>query len=120
MATLSIIDVDIDGTVLATATPAGGGDVFPNNGQDVFLYVANANGSSINVTFTAQNTAFVDLKLGELTASNKVVAVANGATKVIGPFPEAIYSNSSRQVAVLCSATSGVTVAAIRFNPHGK
>lgn len=120
MATLTVIDVDIDGTALATATPAGGGDVFANNGQDVFFYVANASGSSINVTFTAQNTAFNDIILGEITASNKVVAVANGATKVIGPFPEAIYSNTSRQVAVLCSATSGVTVQAIRFRPHGK
>jgi hypothetical protein len=119
MATLSVQTVGLTGAVITTATPGGSGDVFQNTLGDVFFKVINGSGGSINVTATAQNTAWNEIKQGPFTLTNNVVAVANGATTYIGPFPPAVYNNSSGQVAILCSATSSVTVAAVKFRPHG-
>lgn len=71
-----------------------------------FLIVANASGSSVNVTITTPGTvdgnAIADL----------VVAVAAGATKYIGVLNPAVYA-SAGIATVTFSATTSVTSAAV-------
>jgi len=119
MATLTVLNIASTGTAITTASAAEAGDVFANNAGDVFFQVTNGSGGSIDVTFTAQNTSFTNPDLGAITMDNIVVSVANGATKMIGPFAPKVFNNSSQQVAVGYSEHTSVTVAAIRFRAHG-
>lgn len=93
---------------IATVTPAGVvdtlaavavSDTFANNGSQ-WIEVANASGSSINVTIAAGSYKTEDI-------ADRVVAVANGARKKIGPFPVDIFGAT---VTVTCSATTSVTI----------
>jgi len=118
MATLSVTNLSSSGVALTLASAAGGGDVFPNDGK-TFFAITNASGGSINVTFTAQTTSAEKQGMEDITYTDKVVAVANGATKLIGPFATGTYNNSSGQVAVSYSSATSVTVGAFRVNPKG-
>jgi hypothetical protein len=108
MAALTVHVSTTAGVAFTTATPAGGGDTFTNTGAEL-LYVANANGSSINVTFTVTGRMGRSGEPGANTT--RVEAVPNGETQFFGPFDPAAFSGS---VAVLCSATTGVTVGVVR------
>lgn len=108
MALLTVQEISRAGLVATAAAAAGGGDTFPNDGR-TFLRVINGGGSSITVTITTTAT------LGGEAVADTAVAVANGVTRDIGPFPPAIYNNDSGQVAVGYSGVTTVTVAAIRL-----
>lgn len=110
MAALSVITSAPGGSAWSTASAAGGGDTFVNNGKTLF-YVNNGSGGSITVTFTAQNTVNVDGQ--SLSLSNIAVAVGAGAAKIFGPFPAGIFNNSSGAVAVTYSGVTSLTVAPI-------
>jgi hypothetical protein len=69
---------------------------------------------SINVTIPAQRTSARVKGAGTLTISDIVVAVANGAEKIIGPIPEA-YINASGNITVNYSGTSSVTAGAFKL-----
>ena len=118
MADLSVINLASSGVTLTLASAAGGGDTFTNDGQ-TFLAIANASGGSINVTFTAQTTSAQKQGMEDITYTDKVVAVANGATKLIGPFATGTYNNTSGKVAVSYSSATSVTVAPFRLTPKG-
>jgi len=106
MATLTVVSAAVTGAAYVPAAAAGGGDVFPNDGNTRLL-VTNGGGGSINVTITPQNT------VNGLTLAAVVVAVAAGASKVIGPFPPQYFNNSSGQVVLTYSAVTSVTVSVI-------
>lgn len=113
MAALTVQPVVITGLTVSYATPAGGGDTFSNlPAGKVFLIVTNGSGSSINVTLTAVTTTIPTLSGGNMTLSDRVVAVGAGVTKLIGMVPDG-FNSSSGTVTVTCSATSSVTIAAI-------
>lgn len=114
MATLTPQVPAITGTALTMASVAAS-DKVTNPRGTVFIQVANANGSSINVTLTARTTSRpASGAFPAQTLSDNVVAVANGATKLIGPIPLA-FNDTSGDVTITCSATSGVTIAAIQM-----
>jgi hypothetical protein len=85
-------------------------DEFPNDGK-CYLHVKNGGGSSINVTINDPNSASPP----SATAFNAdvVVAVANGAEKIIGPFPPHRFNAEDGNVDVAYSATTSVTAAVI-------
>lgn len=115
MAALSVQTIVEAGLAHTTASAGGSGDTFANpEDQTTFLLVTNGSGGSINVTFTTQQATASVPGAGNVTLSDRVVAVANGATKLIGPFPPR-FNNSSGAVAVSYSGTSSVTVAALRL-----
>lgn len=92
-----------------TAASAAGNSI--DGTGDVFLGVVNGGGGSINVT--VKTPATVD----GLAVADQVVAVANGATKWIGPFPARTYTVPSGQtdeglVQVDFSGVTSVTVGA--------
>lgn len=111
MAALTVSQVVKAGlTAPAGVTPtASTGDTFACTGKEV-LVVVNNNGSSINVTVNSTAAAGAGL-----AQSNNVVAVANGATKYIGPFEPSGYADSTGVATVICSAVSSVTIAVLRL-----
>lgn len=77
--------------------------------QGVLLQVANASAASVNVTVVTPGV--VD---GDLTIADRVVAVAAGATRIIGRLGDVYRQPSDGTVHVNYSAVTSVTVAAIQ------
>ena len=90
----------------APANAVGGASI-PGDGKTV-IHVKNASASPINVTI--QTPVQVD----GLAVEERVVAVANGAEKIIGPF-NANYNQADGTVYVDYSAVTSVTVAAYQI-----
>lgn len=103
MATLTVISSAITGTVFAPTAAAGGGDVFPNDGNTK-LYVKNGSGGSLTVTVATPGLP------GGLTLTPVAVAVAAGVEKILGPFPGQYFNNASGQVALTYSGVTSLTV----------
>lgn len=83
------------------------GNSFDNDGN-TFLHVKNAGVGSITVTIQTPGT------VDDLAVSDRTVTVANGAEKMIGPFPPGIY-NQSGEVYVDYSGVTSVTVGAFKL-----
>lgn len=97
------------GLVPTLVTPDASGAILP---AGTVLMVKNANGSSINVTVETPETR------AGLAVTDQVVAVANGATALIGNFPASTFvrpagASDPGVIYVDFSAVSGVTVAAL-------
>lgn len=114
MATLSVQTIAPTGLVPSYAA-ANSSDAFPDDGRErTFLHVKNGGGSSINVTIPAQRTSRRVPGAGTITVPDMVVAVANGAEKMIGPFPDDYRGLTTGNVTVNYSATSSVTAAVLQ------
>lgn len=114
MADITVNDIVMSG-VIASFGAAASGDTIPIAGDDrVYLEVINANGASINVTITKQTTSVNVPGEGSVTLSNRVVAVADGTRKKIGPFNSSDIDPTNGKVSIAWSATTGVTRAAFR------
>lgn len=96
------------GLVATYSSASGGGDKFTPNSKTV-VHVKNANGSSVTPTFA---TPAVDHDSG-LAIADLAVAVANGAERFYGPFPEAIFRGTASLCDITWSASSGVTFAVL-------
>ena len=95
------------GIVPTAFTPAQvEGHYFPNNGA-TFILVTNGSGSPINVT------AVSALVVEGLAVADSVVAVAAGATKLIGPFNPTIFNDENGNMMVTFSAVTSVTCSII-------
>ena len=81
---------------------------FINNGR-LFIHVDNAGGSSCNVTITTF------AKRHGLALADRVVAVANGVEKYIGPFDPEIYNNADGEIEVTLSFITSVTILGMHF-----
>lgn len=113
MAALTVQTITDAGIVPAYAA-VNASDTFVDDGSGrTFLHVKNGGGGSINVTVPAVKTNANIPGVGNLTISNIVVAVANGAEKMIGPFTEA-YRDASGNVTAQYSGTTSVTAAAFK------
>lgn len=110
MATLTPVQAKIAGNIVTMAAASGGGDKV-GAGEDTAILVTNGGGGSINVTIAVPgNTEFGQAE------PDVVVAVAAGATKLIGPFPAALEDRATdRLVHISYSGVSSVTVAALKI-----
>jgi len=106
MATLSVQLLAKTG-VVPSYSAVNSSDKFANNGK-TFLHVKNGGASPINVTINSQVTNAPE----GTAASDVVVAVANGAEKMIGPLSQAGYNDTAGDVTVDYSATTSVTAGA--------
>lgn len=114
MAALSIQTV-LDTGIVPSLTAASASDTVADDGTNrTFVEVANGGGSSINVTIPAQQTSVQVPGVGVLTVADQVVAVANGARKLIGPFSRA-FINTAGNVTLNFSGTTSVTVGAFKL-----
>ena len=109
MATLTVQQIKLSGTTLASAVGASAsGDEFQNDGK-TYLEVINGSGGAVVVTINGQRGLPLD------TSATKTVTVGASATAHIGPFPTAYYNNQSGVVQVDYDdvATSSPTVRSI-------
>jgi hypothetical protein len=79
------------------------GNQFQNDGR-MFLHVKNGAGAPINV-----------LIAGRIDANDLTVAVTNGESRMIGPFPPNLYNDGDRRVQVTYSSGTSVTAALLRL-----
>jgi hypothetical protein len=96
----------------AGAQAAASGDYFANDGQ-TFLLIKNGDASDHTVTAAIQSTVDGQTVSG---ASHNVVA---GHTAILGPFPTGIYNDANGRVQLSYSATTSVTVMAVKCPPAG-
>lgn len=108
------VQVAAEGGVALSFGAAAAGDTFRNDGN-VLALVANASGSSVTVTITAQKTSAVVSGLGTVSKGNAAGSVADGATKAFGPFPARAFNDADGLAHIGYSSTADVTVAFIRM-----
>lgn len=114
MADITLQTIATAGVVPTMAAAAASDKVQVDAGERVFVAVTNGSASSVDVTIPAVTTSVNVPKVGAVTVPDIVVAVAAGATKYIGPIPEA-YVGTDRRASVNYSATTDVTRAALRL-----
>lgn len=116
MATLTVQNIVESGLEATFVAAAAGGDVVPNDSsQRTFVWVKNGGGSDITVTVTSQQTTTRAPGFGQVSKASQVVTVTAGEDRLIGPFPDAAYNNSSGNVALTYSAVTSVTIAALKL-----
>jgi hypothetical protein len=109
MAALAYQQSQLSGVALLMPAASAGGDTFPVSDRGAFL-VKNGSGSSINVTVDVPgNTQYGQAQ------PDVVVAVAAGATEIIGPFPAGLANATDGVVHVTYSAVTTVTVQPIQI-----
>lgn len=107
MALIAPIAPSLNGQAVVMGAAAAS-DTFERRSGKSILLVTNGSGAPINVTFTS----YASPDPGE-AAANKVVAVAAGATSLIGPFPQQFEDPATGLVTAAFSATTTVTRAVI-------
>lgn len=96
-----------------TAVDGSNGNCFLNN-KNSLLIVSNGSGGSINVTVAPVLTARPsDGVFPAATQASIVVAVPNGAIRLIGPFP-ACFNDATGKVTATFSSGSSVTAGVIQ------
>ena len=99
---------NFDGFNLAAGVAAdSGGDVFANTGQELVV-IDNQSGAPVTVTFVTP--AIVD----DLSVPDKLMVVPAGGRRIIGPFPNAFYTNSIGLLSITYSAVASVFVLVLR------
>lgn len=76
--------------------------VIPNKNGDVILRVINGGAEATNVTVVTPG------EVGGNAIADKVVAVAAGKTRLIGPFDPAVYNDGKGNLAVQLSKVTSV------------
>ncbi len=105
---LTVSNTSRAGLDLADDVAAGvDGNKWLNTGTEL-LYVNNASGGSITLTFTP--TATVD---GQAVTA-RTVAVGAGKQMLIGPFPVGVYNDANGYATVTYSAVTTLTVLAVK------
>ena len=119
MALLAYATPAIAGTTLTMAAASAGGDTIPSSRTGVIqmdntgtptrkitgiLVVTNGDATSTDVTIVVPGTA-----------ADKVIAVAAGATKLIGPLGDELEDSADDLIDITYSKVTSLTVGAIKL-----
>lgn len=96
-----------EATAITFSAAAGGGDKFENSGRD-YLIVRNASGAPVNLTIVTPATT------DGLAIADRVVAIGDGETHVLGPWQRDLYNDGDGFVNLTWSSAAGMTLAVIR------
>ncbi len=103
------------GTLISSGLQnAQGITYFDNDAPRTFLLVKNGSGGNLTLTEISQQTSLAVDRYGSISLGNQAVTLANGETRLIGPFPSARWNTVNGTVAVSLSTVSGVSVTAVR------
>lgn len=94
------------GTVLTYGNADVAGDAFENDGTQAVIIV---NGGGTPVVVTIETPATVD----DLAVADRTVTIAQGATKIIGPFTRSVYNDGDGKVQITYDGVDGVEIAVI-------
>lgn len=109
MALLSYQQAQIGGTVVTFTAAGGSGDTLPADDNGV-LMVNNGSGAGITVTVAVPGNTKFGVAQPDVTS----VSIGAGAIGVVGPLPADLRDPADNLVHVSYSATTSVTVAAVR------
>jgi hypothetical protein len=120
MATLSVQTAVFGGTNYTSASAAGGGDTFANDGK-TFLLFTNGNASARTLTIAANDATKPGF--GTIVTPDTTVTIpgsgTNGGLCVVGPFPTGRFNDpSTGRVSLSYDAVTGLTVAAIKLSTY--
>jgi hypothetical protein len=107
MALIAAQQVDVDG-LNPTMTAAAASQEF-TCGDDIMLYISNADASSKTCTVTTPGTV-----QGQAVGDVPIVVPA-GERRIAGPFPRADFAAADGNADIVWSATTAVTFAVIRL-----
>lgn len=107
----TVVDTGLAPTLAAVASSDTAAD---DGTARTYLEVSNGGGGSINVTIPSQQANTQVPGVGVLTVADIVVAVPNGARRLIGPFTRA-YINTAGNVTFNYSGITSVTAGAFRL-----
>lgn len=113
MATLSVTQLALNGSVNYAPLPASAnGDQFANTGSE-YLWIKNADASPKTVTI--QSVGACNFGLSGNAAGHAIsVNAVNGTERIVGPFDPARFSDSNGNVQIVYSAVTNTTVAVFR------
>ncbi len=112
---LTVEDVVRTGLNPTYNNAATDGHAIDNASKRVFIHVKNGSGGSVDVTITTPST------VDGLAIADRVVAVPASGERMIGAFPEAVYSQEDatlgidKAVYVDYSATTSVTIGVFKL-----
>ena len=110
MATLAALKVDELGSgavSFTTLTLGSEADDFINTGKEFIVLKGHATVATTSVTFTAQVTNVRHPTFGNTTKANVAVAVAIGATVIVGPFKPSAFNDTDNKVRMTTVMASG-------------
>lgn len=109
MATLTVANVTRAGVDMAGVAADVAGDEWTNTGQE-FIEIKNGGASPITATLDIKST------VDGAVVTDPTVSVAAGATKMIGPFPSAYYTDATTgRAKVTYSAVTSVTIKVVKL-----
>ena len=111
MAALTVASISRSGVTITAVAANAGGDTFANTGKEV-LFIKNASGSPITVSFAFGVSA--DAMVDGISPPARTCVVAAGAQTLAGPFPPNKYNDVNGNVAVTYSGVTTLTVQPIQ------
>lgn len=108
--TLTVATIARTGTTDTLAAAADDTLYIPNTGR-TWVRIANA-GAQITATFVSYASTYNDVPEGMAVTNLSVTIPASTGQKVIGPFNQRSWNNSSGQLMLILSSTTSITVAA--------
>lgn len=110
MANITITEATLDGVNITTQSCESGGDYFVNDGKTI-IYIYNASGSDVTVTFDAPNQCSQGFQ-----HDNAVVIPGSGTVyKYIGTFPQTRFNDSNSRVNITYSSATSVVIGALKI-----
>lgn len=110
IAVKSISETETDLTARIDADETNGNKVTNPNG-DVFLILLNSSATdAATVTVTAQETSKDIEGYGPMTKVDLVVDLALGEEKMVGPFPQRAWNDSSDDIILAITGTAAADV----------
>lgn len=115
-ANISRTDMDNATGVLVSSglQNAVGVTYFDNDAPRTFVVIKNGSGSTLTVTELTQQTSLSVDRYGSVALSNQTVTLANGETRLIGPFPSARWNTANATVGISLSTIVGVSESVVR------
>lgn len=109
---LTVTTTAAAGVVLpaGTAVDSGNGNLFVNTGREIMI-VSNINAATVNVTITTNGVYAVGAV--QYAIADLVGTVANGTSKVFGPFDKVLFNDANANVDVSWSSGTNVTASVI-------
>lgn len=114
MAVLAVASPTLAGTTMTPVAANAGGDSFPNDGL-TFLYIKNASGGALTVTFDALGPAAVSPEGAIAYNADVTVSVPAAGERLIGPFKDfGRWNDVNGRVVMTYSGVTTLTVLPIK------
>jgi hypothetical protein len=110
---LAVTDMSVEGVAYSLSAAEDDSNYVGNTGE-MFMAIANASGGPVTVTVYSNVSQWNTLPEGA-AESDQEITIADGTTKIIGPFNQRSWNDANGYVLIELSTTTSVTLAAYQF-----